>query len=1162
MSVNLASGPYYDDFDEAKDFHQILFRPGYAVQARELTQSQSILRDQISKFGNHIFSHGSIVIPGNSTADLYVPYIEIKEQHLGVDILLSNFEGQTVVGVTSGVEAVVKKIVPSTNTDPIIFYLSYISGNVASNSVVFIPGENIFVKIAPAIIAETELTVGQGSLAHINKGVYYINGSFVNVYPQTIVISKFTSTPSCHVLLKINEQTITSETDSTLLDPAQGSYNFAAPGSDRLKISLELISLPLGTTISSDYVEIMRYNDGNLEAHSKNPKYSELEKSLARRTFDESGNYVVSGLVPVVREHNKTKTNNGVYVSGDTDKLVIDVIPGKAYINGFEVEQTGSTKITIDKARTADHIDTMTSTLRPEYGQYIIISNLLGGLNINTRQTISFYNDNDPGNVSATLLGTAAALGIEYYAGDVGGVGGALYKLWVTDVTLAFGKTLSEAGGIRFSGGSAYVLTKYSAPILSLAFTVSEVVSHSSGRTATVKYWDTSTSTLYVYKHDHTKLTPNVGDKITGGSSGTVSDVTMKISIVSVGQSSMIFRLPTSAVSSLLNSSLVYDLNYTVQKEILLSTNGAGDGSATISSGVIAPITVSSMCAFYASGVVQNSKFSLNVGGNTISATGGPPSTTIHIYTMVEKTNVSPKTKTAVTATDVFTTVTSTLTLSKADVTSLISIIDTVGDITANYTLFSGQTDYSYGLGKVILKPGAPSPVGNVSVNYNYYQHSLSGDFFCADSYSSVANYLDNITVYSSESTASIYDLLSCVDFRPTVGSDGTFSSGSARPNDLILPDNIFSTHISYFIPRVDSLVMSVSGKLSVITGIPAVSPVAPNIPPAMFEIYRFLISAYTKSFRSVYRKKLDIERFTMRDIKGLSNRIARVEDYATLNADEFAIANYNIIDATTGLNRYKTGFIVENFTSPLTIANTTSSEWRATFDSNVLLAQHEKLICWLYAPTTSSSNYSISSNRIMLPFTETPFASQTVSSRVTNINPFLMITWNGSIDIFPPADSWNEMIDGADIFEEKTETVVVKRYVSAPCASYYDPGWWEPTPSAPTAPLLPPDPAPERLSTYQNTEISGIPPRTEGPPSNLGIVEALYNEVIGRAGEPAGVAYWQLGLDTGRYTTDTILNEFISAAQVTKEIDSAGNSTAGWFDKYQATTNIIPGWP
>ena len=39
ISTDLNVDPYYDDYNEEKNFHQILFRPGLAVQARELTLS-------------------------------------------------------------------------------------------------------------------------------------------------------------------------------------------------------------------------------------------------------------------------------------------------------------------------------------------------------------------------------------------------------------------------------------------------------------------------------------------------------------------------------------------------------------------------------------------------------------------------------------------------------------------------------------------------------------------------------------------------------------------------------------------------------------------------------------------------------------------------------------------------------------------------------------------------------------------------------------------------------------------------------------------------------------------------------------------------------------------------------------------------------------------
>ena len=44
--------PYYDDFDESKKFHRVMYRPAFAVQARELTTQQSLLQNQIEKMSD------------------------------------------------------------------------------------------------------------------------------------------------------------------------------------------------------------------------------------------------------------------------------------------------------------------------------------------------------------------------------------------------------------------------------------------------------------------------------------------------------------------------------------------------------------------------------------------------------------------------------------------------------------------------------------------------------------------------------------------------------------------------------------------------------------------------------------------------------------------------------------------------------------------------------------------------------------------------------------------------------------------------------------------------------------------------------------------------------------------------------------------------------
>lgn len=1112
MAINLNTEPYNDDFDESKNFYQILFKPSLAVQARELTQLQTILRDQIKKFGNHVFKHGSIVIPGNSFSDLAVPYVKLQPKYNNLDLNLSNFEGKTVVGVTSGIKAIVKKAVNSTETDPVTFYLSYISGS-ATGGILFANGEEIYVEDATSTraILQSSNATGIGSLAYINRGVYYINGTFVFVDKQDAVISKYDNVPSCHVLLKITEEIIDYSEDETLLDNAQGSYNYAAPGADRLKISLTLTTLPLGTALTDDYVEIMRYNEGVLEEHARNPKYSELEKSLARRTFDESGNYVVNGLTPVVREHLQTSSNGGVYPDGDIDKFVVQVDVGKAYINGFEVDKISKTQISVDKARTAGHIKDTEITLRPEFGQYLIVSNVVGTLAIRDREIVDLYNDNDASNASATKIGTARVIGIDYLIGDPST--GAVYKLWVTDVTMIGSYKLESAGGIRYQSTKyAYVLTKFNAPVSAGAFTAGEVVTHSSGRTATVKYWDASTSTLYAYKHDHTKETPKVGDLIVGGSSSTNSVLSGKTILVSVGQNTAVFQLPKAVPYSLKNvDTNAFDLQYTVQKELTIVCDSSGNGSVSVGSGEeINPVEVGTFIAVGPSGIVQNSNFSLNTTGTTLTFAGGSGynAATIKVYAAVTKTSVSPKTKSLTTNTQTFTTSTSNITLEKTDVVSITSIIDSTGDITANYNFWNGQSDFAYNRASLTLKQGKTAPVGNVTVSYSYYQHSIAGDFFCIDSYP--AGSLEKMINFTSSSGNTV-ELISCLDFRPSVGADGTFTGTNSRRSDLIISGVTFGSSLQFYVPRIDILTINPTGVLNIISGVPGESPKVPDAPIGQFVLNQFFIPPYTPYVTSIISKRMDVERFTMNDIKGIVNRVGRVEDFATLTASELSVTGVNIIDAATGLDRYKTGYLVENFTSPLSIARTTAGDYAASFVGTTLQPSIEDLSCQLFL-LNSSSGIVNKGGYLMLPYTETVFAKQGLSSRVTNINPFITISWNGLVQVVPSVDDWVEINELPTIYESRTEEVIINVPVPAPSPA--------PTPRTPPSP--PPAPSPAPLPSP--------------------IFGGWYGNVLGRAGETeavqvggqtfaGGVGWWSSDIVNSGRSAEQVATDFLTTA-------------------------------
>ena len=104
QKTNLNISPYYDDFDPNDQFYKVLFKPGFPVQARELSTLQSILQNQLESFGTHMFKDGSMVIPGNIAYDSNYYSIRVFEDHLGtpVSLYIDQLIGLRLRGETSG----------------------------------------------------------------------------------------------------------------------------------------------------------------------------------------------------------------------------------------------------------------------------------------------------------------------------------------------------------------------------------------------------------------------------------------------------------------------------------------------------------------------------------------------------------------------------------------------------------------------------------------------------------------------------------------------------------------------------------------------------------------------------------------------------------------------------------------------------------------------------------------------------------------------------------------------------------------------------------------------------------------------------------------------------------------------------------------------------
>lgn len=336
MAINFNVNPYYDDYNEDKGFHRILFKPSVSVQARELTQLQTILQKQVERMGKHFFEDGAMVIPGQIAIDTRVKAVKLTAASVGTRSVANDFtSGNLVVsGSTTGVEAIVLLGVDAEGSDPPTLLVRFTKTGTNNIDREFTTSETIIATISGqpiSFITASSTPVVESSMAFIDAGVYFVAQTFVKVLAQRIYLEKYTTTPSYRVGLTLSESIITSDDDSSLTDNALGSPNEAAPGADRYKISLTLSKLSLTSTLDQDFIELARVVNGVVTKSVSRTKYSVLEKTLARRTFEESGNYTVNPFRLQLREYR----NNfrGEWTSG-ANVLVGDIATynGNTYV--------------------------------------------------------------------------------------------------------------------------------------------------------------------------------------------------------------------------------------------------------------------------------------------------------------------------------------------------------------------------------------------------------------------------------------------------------------------------------------------------------------------------------------------------------------------------------------------------------------------------------------------------------------------------------------------------------------------------------------------------------------------------------------------------------------------------------------------------------------
>ena len=354
MAINFNTGPYYDDFDVDKNFYKVLYKPGYAVQARELNQMQSIQQNQTAAMANHLFKKNSMVIPGGISINTQADIVFVGSSSQVSD--LSTLVGKTITNAPAFdytndatldgyITAVVLgyKAADATTGVPGALYVRYVKTNTADNRTTFDTSEVLqTVEGTPVeFTTDADYESGYGKVATIAKGVFYTTDLFVDALDQSIIVETDSGLiTNCSIGLQIVESIVTSNDDESLLDNANGAPNQYAPGADRYKVELILTRVDeVQNTDVDKFITMMTIENNVVTYVNDKTQYSEIMKMIARRTYDANGNFVVEGLKPFVNE-------------SDNDEYVIaNITNGRCYVGGYEYEQLVDEPILIRKPR-------------------------------------------------------------------------------------------------------------------------------------------------------------------------------------------------------------------------------------------------------------------------------------------------------------------------------------------------------------------------------------------------------------------------------------------------------------------------------------------------------------------------------------------------------------------------------------------------------------------------------------------------------------------------------------------------------------------------------------------------------------------------------------------------------------------------------------------
>ena len=473
--------PYYDDYNPNSQYYRMLFKPGYAVQARELTQIQSMLQNQIYRFGRHVFKEGSIVLPGGFSLRANIgerkgnpiDYIKLKNVDASNNVIdVTSLIGETFVGASSNISVHVIDVAQSdgTSANSATIYVTYLNASTSnSQQRVVIAGETLSSANAGTCIVKDDDAVantGYASWFQIEEGVYFAKEHFIYFPTQSVILDRYNPNPSCKVGFYVSEEIVTAADDATLLDPALEASNYSAPGADRFKLLSTLSVLSLDDTAGApDFVTLFTIKDGVIQVTNEKSDYNILGDTLAERTYSESGDYVVKGLNVQISEHDRITTpvdNYGRYANGNNKLLIVGVDPGYAYVHGYAVDVNDRIEINIEKP--TDYRNVQSQISSTVMGQYLRINEAVGSWQMDQGTRVDFYDTVQrritnngvttgqkwsTGAQTGNNIGSAIIHSIQYVSGTPGY--DAIYDLYLSDVKMTGSNSATSIRSVYYN---------------------------------------------------------------------------------------------------------------------------------------------------------------------------------------------------------------------------------------------------------------------------------------------------------------------------------------------------------------------------------------------------------------------------------------------------------------------------------------------------------------------------------------------------------------------------------------------------------------------------------------------------------------------------------------------------------------------------------------